>query len=492
MRLGRRMTEPERPDVPGYLIGDLLGVGGSGTVWAAVDQATGARVAVKVLAAQANSVDSVHSGFPGSELAVLRGLAHRHVVRLHGDLTLPDGRIALVLELVDGGSLEQVTRARGHLTPGETSTILVALAGTAADLHRCGVTHADLSPRNVLFHSDGRPMLADLGLAKIAGDSSRSEGGTDGFVDPAVLSGAAAEPASDVYALGALAWFGLTGRPPGHPALRPALAQACPSVPPALVRVIEAALDPDPVARPQADELAHSVYAACRPEPVQLAGVADPGGQLTRRIRALAAADPPAEMTSGRRRRPRVGWVHLRRGVRPLGAALMVVLVVVAVARLWPRLSASGSEPPRAQVRSAPSAAATPWPAVVQALAQDRVAAFATSPSPGPAGFDAPGSAAWRADQADLEDLRRAGLHYAGVHLTATPAGSVVPLATPAAATQIANGQSVSLTVRVVTSAYDVVDETGRVHERRPASSPVLVTLRLVRTVAGWRVADTS
>jgi hypothetical protein len=474
-----------RPDLPGYLVGEILGVGGSGPVWAAVDESDGTLVAVKVVAAEPDS-----SGTPGrlgSELAILRSVSHPHVVALREDVTLADGRLALVLERVEGGSLERVLRARGHLTAGEASTVLVSLAGTAADLHRLGVTHADLSPGNVLFHRDGRPMLADLGASQIHGDIAGAASGTVDYVDPAVVAGSQPDPASDVYALGALGWRCLTGAAPGHPALRRSLAELCPTGPPALLAAIEAAVHPDPLHRPRADELAWAVYEACRPEPVLLATGSDPGEELTHRIRALAAADvandrsgPPA----GQRRRPPWRWLGA-----PASAAVVLAVVLVAAAvglgpvRHWWANSAAPARPlPAASTvdRTAPT-----WSAVVARLATLRVAAFSRTPSDGPASFDAPGTPAWESDQSDLDDLRRDGLHYAGVRVTVTPVGTpdIARSGSPA-------GRTVTLRVRVRTSAYDVVDDSGRIRAHRATTPPVVVTVRLVQTVAGWRVGS--
>ncbi len=146
----------------------------------------GCPVAIKVVAPQGNSTDSP------VELAVLRGVRHPHVVRLVEDIGLPGGAVALVLERASGGSLARVVDARGHLTPAETVTVLTALATTLVDLHRMGVTHGDISPGNVLFHADGRPVLADLGVSHVAATHRTEAWGTDGFVDPAVLAGEAA------------------------------------------------------------------------------------------------------------------------------------------------------------------------------------------------------------------------------------------------------------------------------------------------------------
>ncbi len=334
----------EPPDVPGYLVGQRLGAGASSEVWSAVALADRRRVALKVVAPTtgAEREDSV-------ELAVLRGLCHPHVVRQHGDLELPDGRQVLVLELAGGGSLTRVVRARGHLTPGETVTVLTALARGLEELHRMGVTHADVAPGNVLLHLDGRPVLGDVGRSRIAGHRPAEVHGTTGFLDPAVLAGAEPGPASDVYGLGAVGWFCLTGQPPPPPVARlpgPDAGGQMPDVPADLAATLDRALAPDPEDRPSAAELARSLYRSCAAEPLRLAGDGDPVEELTHRIRriALEAAAP----TVARRRGllSRLGVVDRLAGpARSSSRVRSVVGTALALLAVTATLAGSRAEP---------------------------------------------------------------------------------------------------------------------------------------------------
>ena len=112
----------------------------------------GAR-AIKIVAADA----SEHAI---REFAVLQDLAVDHVVRLHETISLPGGRIALVLDLAEGGSLADTVSARGHLSAGETVTVLAPVARAVAGLHATGIVHGDLTPGNVLLDLSGRPVVA--------------------------------------------------------------------------------------------------------------------------------------------------------------------------------------------------------------------------------------------------------------------------------------------------------------------------------------------
>ena len=235
------------PAVPGYLIGARLGVGSSGSVWRATAAAGGPQVAVKVLRTGPHA---------DRELAVLRAVAHPHVVRLHHSVVLDDGRMALVLDLVDGGTLGSVVAQRGHLSPGQVVSVVAPLAQALAALHADGVQHGDLAPGNVLFDRSGSPVLTDLGTTRLTGEPRDEVFGTAGYVDPVVLAGGPPGPASDVYSLGALAWLALTGAPPETAALRVPLADLAPAAGAALIEAVESAVDPDPARRPEPAALA--------------------------------------------------------------------------------------------------------------------------------------------------------------------------------------------------------------------------------------------
>lgn len=283
------------PEVPGYRLTRLLGTGSTSSVWRARREADDELVAVKVLPGEAPD-ELVR------EFALLQHAAGEHVVALHETLALDgdDGpATALVLELFAGGSLAEVVAARGHLSPGETVTVIAPAAQALTGLHELGVVHGDLSPGNLLLDSTGRPALADLGFARLTGEPPGDVHGTDGFVAPEVLDGSEPERASDVYALAALAWLCLAGSPPGHVAERGDLAAMVPAAP-ALAAVVEMGLSSDPAARPEADEMAVAVFDAVAAEPLRMTSPGDIASGLTRRIRE-AAADGSAEIPAWQR-----------------------------------------------------------------------------------------------------------------------------------------------------------------------------------------------
>ncbi len=299
------------PEVPGYRLTRLLGTGSTSSVWRARSTADDALVAIKVLPGEADE-EAVR------EFSLLQHAVGEHVVTLHETLALdgPEGAAtALVLELLAGGSLAEVVAARGHLTPGETVTVIAPTAQALTALHDLGVVHGDLSPGNVLLDSTGRPALADLGFARLTGEAPGDVHGTDGFVAPEVLDGGEPDRASDVYALAALAWLCLTGSPPGHITERVDLAAVVPGVPD-LVTAVEGGLSSDPAARPEADELAVAVFDAVTATPLRMTSTGDVASGLTRRIREAAAErEVPTwqrELERARPQGPRRRWWQRR------------------------------------------------------------------------------------------------------------------------------------------------------------------------------------
>ena len=299
------------PVVPGYAVDEFLGRGSTGVVWAATCRESGERVALKVLEPEADAVDL--DAVDREELLGRRA-SGAHVLGVCGRVALDDGRVALVMGLADGGSLRDVVTIRGALPLGEVVTALTPLATALAELHEAGVVHVDVSPGNVLFTTDGRPMLVDLSSAWLVDDGWPQRSlGTSGFAAPEVVLGRPPVPASDVWSLGALAWYARTGglTPPpwvgdlhwargmagagmGDPAeegfesgtVADVMAAVGPELTPLLVRM----LADDPEARPAAAEVALALYRAAAPEPVGLVGHhPDPAAAVTTRIRREAA-----------------------------------------------------------------------------------------------------------------------------------------------------------------------------------------------------------
>ena len=518
------------PEVPGYRVSGRLGAGAAGTVWSATRESDGRSFALKLV-----PPPGVRGEAPGDAVAgegavdqavreahLLAGIEHPHVVRLHAATALDDGTVALVLDLVDGGSYAAVVAARGHLHPGEIVTALAPVTRAVADLHALGVVHADLSPGNILFTRQGRPMVSDLGVATLFGELPEVLHATEGFVAPEVMLGEPPTPASDVYSLGALAWFGLTGGAPPLPALRPPLADVVDGQPARLVQLVERCLAGDAGARPTAASVALDLFDAAPAEPVQLGDGSDPASSITHRIRASARLDPPPVRVgvrdrlrrpwagrapgrvpgrANRRRGGGVGPPRTRGPLRPVatGVWLTVLLAVVlgGGTGIWvhhagaatPRATA-GSPPPRPPL-TAPVPTASPAPrvptavraelrssprAVLQRLADARARAYRAADVTLLDGADVAGSPSRARHEQLLRQAVAAGATYDGLRY-------VVREAT----LSHVRGDEATLLARVDTSAHTVVGRDGS-RDDRAATAGAPVTIELRWTSAGWRI----
>jgi len=280
------MADSAVPEVPGYTVGRELGRGASATVWLVTEKRTGRNFALKCYRPDLASPDPELDGNAGSdarrEVRILSVLDHQHLLKAHESVRLPavsGGGLGLLVDYAPGGSLAHLVASRGKLSIGETVTVLTPIAQALGYLHGKGFTHSDVSPGNVLFTSQGKPLLADVGIARVVGDPAAVAGhGTGGFMDPAPVDAVRAglQPERDVYSLAAVGWFCLTGKAPGRTAERPPLPLLLPDVPEELAAALEAGLNEDRRLRPTALELAGLVYRSAAPLPVDLAGAVHP------------------------------------------------------------------------------------------------------------------------------------------------------------------------------------------------------------------------
>ncbi|WP_250007152.1 serine/threonine-protein kinase [Actinoplanes sp. M2I2] len=202
-----------------YMLQRPLGQGATGTVWEALDRATGEAVAVKLLHESLLRQPRLVTRFV-QERTILRMLRHRNVVRVH-DLFSVGETIGLVMDLVSGGSLRDLLRDRPTVAPGEAARLTAQVAAALAEAHDLGVVHRDVKPDNILLDTtDGRldTRLTDFGVARILHTPSMTTPnavvGTPHYMSPEAFHGAAASPATDIYALGVLFYELVSGRPP--------------------------------------------------------------------------------------------------------------------------------------------------------------------------------------------------------------------------------------------------------------------------------------
>ncbi len=204
--------------VPGYEIEGVLGRGGMGVVYRARDLALKRTVALKMVLAGGHAGPRERARFRTEAEAVAR-LQHPNIVQIH-EVGEADGHPYCALEYVGGGSLAK--RLGGQpLAAREAAALVEALARAMQLAHSRNVVHRDLKPSNVLLAEDGTPKVSDFGLARqLDEDSGQTQAGavvgTPSYMAPEQAAGEAyaAGPAADVYALGAILYECLTGRPP--------------------------------------------------------------------------------------------------------------------------------------------------------------------------------------------------------------------------------------------------------------------------------------
>ncbi|MEU6151391.1 LCP family protein [Actinosynnema sp. NPDC047251] len=298
--------QTSHPQVPGYSIVDVVGRGGFGVVYRAVQVTVDREVAIKVDSRVVLDEDD-RRRFLREARAAGRLSGHPHVVDLYDAGVLPDGRPYLVMELCTGGSLFDRLQDAGPLPVAEACALGVKIADALTAAHEVGVLHRDIKPANILVNRYSMYGLADFGLAALAEPGRESSASltalTPAYAPPEAFRQEKPTAQADVYALAATLHALITGRPPRFPeAGVPSLPEiirlhdepvpALPGVPEAVTAVLLKALATDPAQRHASaadfrDALAAAALEADTATPATPAGTATPGTAAT-----PAGADP--------------------------------------------------------------------------------------------------------------------------------------------------------------------------------------------------------
>jgi serine/threonine-protein kinase len=206
------------PRVAGYDVEAVLGRGGMGIVYKARHLRLNRFVALKMLLAGAYAGPQERARFQ-HEAEAVAGLRHPNVVQVY-DVGDHEGCPYFTMELLEGGSLAQALAGTPQ-PAGQAAALLPVLAEAVHAAHQAGIVHRDLKPGNILLAASGTPKIADFGLARHFDEGpalslSGARIGTPSYMAPEQVVGKAGAigPAADVYALGALLYEMLTGRPP--------------------------------------------------------------------------------------------------------------------------------------------------------------------------------------------------------------------------------------------------------------------------------------
>jgi serine/threonine protein kinase len=213
-----RHADATLPEIPGYDVEALLGRGGMGVVYKARHRRLNRLVALKMLIAGAHAGPAEQARFQREAETVAR-LRHANIVAVY-DVGDHEGCPYFTMELLEGGSLAQVL-AGVPQPAGRAAALLIALSEAVQVAHEAGIVHRDLKPANILLAADGTPKVADFGLARHFEAApeltwSGARIGTASYMAPEQVIGKTGNigPAADIYALGALLYEMLTGRPP--------------------------------------------------------------------------------------------------------------------------------------------------------------------------------------------------------------------------------------------------------------------------------------
>lgn len=241
----------------------ILGRGSMGTVFKAWDTKLERWVAIKTVRAGAGMAELWDGDLVRglvAEAAMVARFNHPHVVSVYDVHDATDAAY-IVMEFVNGASLEHLLR-HSRLGTARTVPLLRALASALAAAHAANVLHRDVKPGNVLVGRDGAIKLTDFGIASFVSSRMRDTVfGTPGYLPPEALRNNRFEAPGDLFALGAVAYRCLTGRPAfeGRTSLEilantlrasvPPLRQACSDAPAELEAIVAGLLDPDPERR---------------------------------------------------------------------------------------------------------------------------------------------------------------------------------------------------------------------------------------------------
>ncbi len=242
-----------------------LGQGGMGTVYEAVNENTGQRVALKLLSRSLRTTDESVQRFR-RESKIAASINHPRSTFVY-EAGENDGQFYIAMELMPGGTLKEVVEDAGALPVGQAVDYVLDMIDGLLVAHEAGIVHRDIKPSNSFVDHDGRIKIGDYGLSKsFTADSALTQTGTfmgtPQYAAPEQLRASDVDERTDIYALGGTLFFLLTGRAPfkgGAAQVIASIASETPvrvntivkNIPRELARIVAQTLEKDPAKRPE-------------------------------------------------------------------------------------------------------------------------------------------------------------------------------------------------------------------------------------------------
>jgi|KBSMisStandDraft_5_1062788.scaffolds.fasta_scaffold12795_3 serine/threonine protein kinase/tetratricopeptide (TPR) repeat protein len=277
--------DPEAIDRWGSLeLRELVGRGGYGTVYRAWDPQLTRDVALKLLNVEHADAQAFERSVI-TEGRLLARVRHPNVIAVYG-ADSHDGRVGFWMEFLEGQTLKQWVDAHGRMSSREAAIVGIDICRALAAVHGAGLVHRDVKAQNVMREAGGRTVLMDFGTGAESGRAARLAG-TPLYIAPELFADAPATPRTDVYSVGVLLFYLVSGSFPvsgvtlsdirqAHASgRRQTLRDVRPDLPAAFVRVVDRALSPDPAGRPatagglEADLTTSLELLSATPAPVQ-------------------------------------------------------------------------------------------------------------------------------------------------------------------------------------------------------------------------------
>jgi eukaryotic-like serine/threonine-protein kinase len=366
--MSKSMTQAARSEALGealvtldgrYHITERIASGGMGEVYRAHDAVLAREVAIKVLHRSLSSDQGFVDRFR-REARAAATLNHPNIVTVF-DWGAVDGIYYMVMEYVHGRSVREILNARGVLAPGQAAAVLDQTLAALEHAHAKGIVHRDLKPENILITTEGVVKLTDLGLARAFADAKNTRAGsvtgTVQYLAPEQIRGEPADPRSDLYSLGIVAYELLTDRIPftGETPMAIAYKHLSDRVPPASAAVegvsadfdafIASATDPVRELRPESAAAMRADLGSFAPSLEKARTLASLVNDVPRVVSdpqtpevatAAIAAGPLAATQAGTHTQtiPQTG-VRRRRGRRTLAVFVAIVTIAVAAWGAW-------------------------------------------------------------------------------------------------------------------------------------------------------------